>query len=1448
MDEASFGQNNLSFSQQAISFTTNAYNYNLDKVLIDMPEPYTFYGDPVTGEVIASIFEDDNGVPGDLRAQLSQDVSPTATIVEITPETTIELAGMTTYWIAFEVNNTGSSMIYWRTTKSANETGSWTLGNAMYERFYPKENNSWELSSASSVLGKISFEATTTEIVELPTPVTPDNFTSSQLSHGDTIDLSWESTSGTEFYKLYRNTSDSFEDAELLVQINDDTTTSYSDTGLERESSFYYWIQAGNRQHTSEVSTYVLGTTRAAVSIQTGNINETPASSVSLLGSRYTVSFTTGHEAAMLDAVRLNLGTPIAIGEETPSGTLQVYIYKDRNGTPDSLFVAQLSTDLPTSAGMVELVADEPVTLDPLSTYWIEPRTISTSEVYWNTTESTEQEGIWQVGDNTLTTDPMLLPGAEEWNPSLNTGVGLFEIDAIGLGWGINLEAMTLEASTNASPSDILLSWDIIDSAHYYRIFRSTDSAFSPSELLAQIDDPSITNYTDTGHIPGSVYYYKIQYFNELGSGTPSNAACGITSNSDNEQVSNLENEFQSNGRIGSSIYEPAYSFTTDSYTYVLNQIRLKAEAAIFPEDLNPGDELNLKVYDDNDGHPGNLIGVVSGTVPTEAGLYSLTPNEGIVLNALSTYWIQGYCESDARPTWQKDYIYQETGNWTIGDRYAKMMPTPEGGESWSLFSGDAIAAFAIDATPYALIDASIPGTPEDLTVVQLPCANQINLNWAPSYFTDFYRIYRSTDPEMNDAQMIAQIDSFDATSYSDKGISDGSTYYYQIRAGNDQNLGEPSATIELISKDQTNLRFNNLWDQESIETGSYSLGFNAKFAMAVTSDNAVYSLTKVYLNMGQTYQSEYLDDSSYLQVSVYTDKGMLPDESNLVGELTGPIPLADSQGIYECTTDDPIILDNLTTYWITVSVHTTVFPRWAYGLDESQGGWTSDGIVRENNDFSPDSWVMTGAPPGGLALEASVDEETAIKLPSTPTNLTASQEEAYNQVHLTWERTERTQSYKIYRSTHKDLSDAVLIAEIDGADSLEYTDTEVFDGGTYYYQVQAAHSKGVGEITEAVTGTTKSYTVVLDNFSQSAESGVFGFSVTGLYNSIVPFHTDNQHYELKRILAPIGDVTAYSEGDLVFEIHEDDDGWPGDLVPNGEFSCEISETGTTYSFTSNGVCHLDNLTRYWIVSRNDTTSLMGWAYTNSEETEGTWSLGSESYHQDQIDGPREYSSSTATNPLIQIRALVDSETELLPPGPQPQLTSTIDYEEVKVVLTWTAADHVASYEIYRSTNSDMEDAQLLETVDAFEELEYEDLSAQRGIRYYYNVRAIQDENSSVWSQTISSYMLQRNDDGDSLPNFLESFAGTDDNQFDDPQNLFSVTQVEGKPAFTFYQSTQDTSGAQIEWSIDLKTWHTTDMDITVLETEGTRELKQAVINSEPAPQHIFFRIHLSDN
>lgn len=89
----------------------------------------------------------------------------------------------------------------------------------------------------------------------------PNNFTATMVDH-ESIDLDWEDVENEIGYLIYRNTTSDFGTA-TLIHTAAANATSYTDTGLDAETQYFYWIiaQGDGENYSNSYSTMADATT-----------------------------------------------------------------------------------------------------------------------------------------------------------------------------------------------------------------------------------------------------------------------------------------------------------------------------------------------------------------------------------------------------------------------------------------------------------------------------------------------------------------------------------------------------------------------------------------------------------------------------------------------------------------------------------------------------------------------------------------------------------------------------------------------------------------------------------------------------------------------------------------------------------------------------------------------------------------------------------------------------------------------------------------------------------------------------------------------------------------------------------------------------------------------------------------------------------------------------------
>jgi hypothetical protein len=160
--------------------------------------------------------------------------------------------------------------------------------------------------------------------------------------------------------------------------------------------------------------------------------------------------------------------------------------------------------------------------------------------------------------------------------------------------------------------------------------------------------------------------------------------------------------------------------------------------------------------------------------------------------------------------------------------------------------------------------------------------------------------------------------------------------------------------------------------------------------------------------------------------------------------------------------------------------------------LTDSDDG--SEGLHRYGIDLESGVWEITDGDYSGRHI-TYVDAlqkkpESILEVPPSPQNVVASQNIA-DRIVVTWDAASRAASYRVYRNTTDDFASSSLLNA--NVLSMQYDDTSVAAGVTYYYWVKASNTGGTSKESSPATGSGPYLqpTAVDSSVWQSAEPGI---------------------------------------------------------------------------------------------------------------------------------------------------------------------------------------------------------------------------------------------------------------------------------------------------------------------------------------------------------------------
>ncbi|HOD15763.1 MAG TPA: hypothetical protein PK307_00160 [Spirochaetota bacterium] len=455
---------------------------------------------------------------------------------------------------------------------------------------------------------------------------------------------------------------------------------------------------------------------------------------------------------------------------------------------------------------------------------------------YYQVFRCDTEDGTYEQisGDETETTyddtDITLLPNVDYYykvralNAETESELSDFAAGKLGLE---PLDAPLNVTATDGTHTDkIVVSWDAVTNATYYRVYRST--AFDGTYDLISGDETA-ASYEDTAMTPARDYCYKVKAFNDDQESEYSEYSTGMAGLAAPLDVAASDATYKDHiavtwSAVTGADYYRVYRSATSGGTY----------------DLISGDETGTS-YNDDDG---SLVASTDyfykvrafyGTVESSLSAYDagsmgafVTPNPPV--NVAAT---QGTYEDRVTITWNAsegaDYynVFRaetEGGAYDVqigGDIAALTVDDDTGAVGTHYYykvkahNADGWSDFSLSAEGWSE-EAIIPlDAPANVSASDRTSTATVTVSWDAVTDADYYRVYRALKTDGTYAQVGGDITD---TSYGDTDTFEDLAYYYKVKAF-DSVRGE--SAFSAIDSGQCELtpfeyliRFNLDWDR----------------------------------------------------------------------------------------------------------------------------------------------------------------------------------------------------------------------------------------------------------------------------------------------------------------------------------------------------------------------------------------------------------------------------------------------------------------------------------------------------------------------------------------------------------------------------------------------------------------------------------------------------------
>ena len=628
-----------------------------------------------------------------------------------------------------------------------------------------------------------------------------------------------------------------------------------------------------------------------------------------------------------------------------------------------------------------------------------------------------------------------------------------------------------------------------------------------------------------------------------------------------------------------------------------------------------------------------------------------------------------------------------------------------------------------------------------EITYTQSQKDGSLKIQWGAVADASYYEVWRDTKNAYS-YQKIAEVT--DATSYIDKDVKTGTTYYYLIRAVYADSstseysdyetgcaLGQPE--ISYIRSESSKL-LQIVWEKvdgaegyliyrKNTSTGAYeqvgkvTSGSTVSYSDSVSANNKnyYYKVRAYNTNNGKQGVGKYSEVKSAKSLAKPTITGVIAKNETTLEISWKKVAGADGYVISRSTKKDTgfkkiatVSGGNMTSYKdANVKKSSTYYYKVrAYSK--------SSGIT----GYSKYSLIVSGRTVGQTKITSVVSS-----------NVTA--------LKVSWKKVSDAYGYRVKRSTSKNGTYKV-IKTVNSKNTTSYTDKSVKTGTTYYYKIETI-IKNNGETgysgdSAAVSGKTVARTkinYVVPTGSTSMEinwkevSGAYGYRIkrstskNGTYKIVATVTgKSNTTYKDTKL---IEGKTYFYKVETINKVHGKKGYSGGSPAISGKTLKKTSVTGakaensTSISLTWKKVSGVTGYQIYRSTRKNsgfvEVATVKGAGTVTYKDT--GLSAGETYYYK-----VRAYKSGSKKTAVGSCSAVQKTWTLK-----KAVITGVSGTSGEKVSLSWDKVSNASGYAIYRSTQSDT-GFKKIGSVSSGSTVTYTDKSVEEGTVYYYRVVA----------------------------------------------------------------------------------------------------------------------------
>ncbi|MCP1674570.1 fibronectin type 3 domain-containing protein [Natronocella acetinitrilica] len=889
---------------------------------------------------------------------------------------------------------------------------------------------------AENAAGNSGLSATAPGFALAP-PQAPAGLGASEHTAAEHVRVTWNHAEAAASYRVYRGTQSGGGDRTLLA--SNLPGTLFDDTSATPGATYYYWVSATNAAGTSARSGPVSGARLAPPAAPAGVSATTRTHSDRVAVSWQAVSHADSYRlyrntiesASGRELLTAGLANTAFADTTAEPGVTYFYWLRAENAAGLSGYSAAASGER-LAAPMVPagLTASQATHPDRITLAWTASATATAYRVTRNgTVIATTSEPAY--------TDAAVTPGTsytyrvraenDAGNSAYSAGVSGLALPSPGAVEG-------LSASVRDHADRVALSWEAVEFAASYRVYRNTSSDTAGREQIAS--GVSATGYNDTSATPGTAYFYWVRAENAAGLGGYSEPAAG-------ERLATppAPGGLSATQATFSDHVELDWSAAALAEGYRLYRDDVLIATTTTPghtdTDVVPGQRYDYHVIAENAAGDSPRSAVVEGySLPVPATPTGLSAGEGDSTEHVALNWQAVAFADTYRVLRDGAEIATTSASSYIDDTV----------EANTIYSYQVVAVNAAGSS-----DASAPAegyrlapaaSPQGLSATSGTSTEHVALSWQPMDFADSYEIER-------DGSVIATVG---APGYNDTTATPNTTHSYRVRAVNAAGTSPYSAVAEGlrlgVASAPTGVSASNATHPARINVSWQPVAFAESYVLerdgvAIATLSATsYQDSAVDPLVAHSYRVRAVNAAGTSEASAAASGmrlGIVAPPQDLTaasGESADFVALGwsgvDLAESYEIRRDGSVIA--------TTS-----------GTSYQDAGATA-GVVHR--------YTVTSVNAAGTS-EAS-DEVEGLRLiaPESPTTITAS-ESRVDGIAVAWSATDWASRYDLYRNG------TFLTALIDTA----FLDTDLAPGEIATYSVRAVNAAGASQASGSATG-----------------------------------------------------------------------------------------------------------------------------------------------------------------------------------------------------------------------------------------------------------------------------------------------------------------------------------------------------------------------------------------